>query len=167
MDAGQRRFFKYLGELVEQEFDVPVIVNIGVLLGCSMVCFRAGAPSARLFGVDNDYERRSPGMEVKEYLRATFIEGDSTASETQAQVQSPVHLLLLDGGHSYGTVKRDVQGWVVKIVPGGIVSFHDCHLGGVSKAVIEWRRSEGAAWTEIEGPCPGIRTFQRPSSNDD
>lgn len=160
MGPDQREFFKALGELVERDFDMPVIVNIGVLLGCSMCCFRAGSPSARIFGIDHNFTRRFPMRDALEFLQATFIEGDSGL--LCHKFEHPIHLLLVDGGHSYGTVEHDISGWVPKIVPGGIVSFHDCHMGSVLIAVNEWRQSWSRPWREIKGPCPGILTFRKP-----
>jgi len=34
-------------------------------------------------------------------------------------------MLYVDGGHSYDAVKRDIEAWVPKVQPGGIITFHD------------------------------------------
>lgn len=159
MDEGQRDFLKSLAECVEGKFEAPIIVNVGVLLGCSMVCFRAGSSGARLIGVDRNLKSRYPGKRAREFLRAEFIEEDS--HEVGEAFEGPVHLLFVDGGHAYGTVKRDIESWVPKIVEGGIVCFHDCHMGPVLKAVDEWRNSWKVPWLEIPGPCPGVKSFER------
>ena len=162
----EREEIKKLAELVDSKFDVPTMVNIGVMAGATMWCLRAGAPGAILYGVDIDYTKW--GIEDKDNLRAIFITGDST--EVHAQFNKPIHLLLIDGDHHYETVKQDIAGWVPKVITGGIVIFHDYaptklnlrhfpHIAGVKRAVDEWYNQDNN-WQELNAP-DSLKVFQR------
>ena len=116
------------------------IVNIGVRQGGSLHCLRAGAPEAILFGVDVDLDTIS----IVGDPRATLVEGDSNDQGIQSKIQPPIHLLFIDGDHSYEAVSGDIKGWTPKVVPGGIVALHDYHQQhhrtdfGIKMAIDEW-----------------------------
>ncbi|HKY22422.1 MAG TPA: class I SAM-dependent methyltransferase [Vicinamibacterales bacterium] len=40
----------------------------------------------------------------------------------------PIHLLFIDGAHSYEAVKRDYTDWSPFVVDGGYICFHDTYL---------------------------------------
>lgn len=107
----------HLYELAEQtaaQFGADcVIVNIGVALGCSCICLRAGAPQAQLTGVDIDPDAARGDW--------AFIRADSR----RFALPGPIHLLFIDGAHDYEAVKSDIQRWAPAVVPGGLVAFHD------------------------------------------
>lgn len=151
----------------------PTIVNIGVFKGCSMHCFREGAPSATLYGIDIEtYDTVRPDI-----LNALIINADSTKYHEQFDL--PIHLLFIDGSHIPEDVMADADGWGPKVVIGGILAFHDYErtpeeharrpvscgsrqLIGVREAVDEWwgRRDVYEMWREI--PAVGsIRAFER------
>lgn len=163
----ERNKIKELAELVDGKFEVASMVNVGVMVGATMWCLRAGAPGAILYGVDIDYT--SHEIEDKDNLRAIFITGDST--KVHAQFNKPIHLLLIDGDHHYETVKQDIAGWIPKVVKDGIIMFHDYaptklnlrqfpHLAGVKRAVDEWYGSHTDTWTIITR-ADSIIGFQR------
>ncbi len=60
-------------------------------------------------------------------------------SEDMAKTfNEPINLLFIDGDHSYKTVKTDVELWLPKIVPGGIIILHDYGWAeGVKRVVKE------------------------------
>ena len=135
-----------------------LMVNIGVALGGTCVCLRAGAPQARIIGIDVDPES-VPG----DWL---FIHGDSR--RVHEGIASPVHLLLVDGDHDYYGVRADILNWCPKLSPGGIVLFHDYgnaeiapHTAGVKRAVDELMNDE--EWVVI-GEADSIKAFQRRAS---
>ena len=41
-----------------------------------------------------------------------------------------VDMVFVDGGHDYESVRLDIEAWVPKVRPGGIVAFHDYGPGG-------------------------------------
>ena len=154
----QRYFLRDLAATIEDRFSHPVIVNIGVLLGCSMAWLRAGSSEATLIGIDIDLHRRSPKTALLKYLRTTLIEIDS--QKACRDFKGPLHLVFVDGGHSYLVAKGDMECWSSKLSIGGIIAIHDLHFGQVMKAFSEWYNPD--VWQEVEGsPCPGFRAFER------
>jgi len=99
-----------------------------------------------------------------------LILGNSHDSAIQEQCEGPVCILLIDGDHSHKSVRADIQGWIPKLVVGGVVMFHDYshpqgdipRLRGVRRAVEEWRASEGwsADWRE-SGHADSVIAFER------
>lgn len=154
----QREFLKHLAEMVQARFEYPIMVNIGVLMGCSLACLRAGSPDSVIVGVDIDLKRRHPAAEHHAYLKAVLIECDS--HQFARMFRSPVHLVLVDGGHSYKVALGDLRLWSEKVPPGGIVAVHDLHMGQVQKAFKKWHDPE--IWREIEGsPVEGFKAYER------
>lgn len=136
-----------------------VFLNIGVEFGASVVCLRAGNPTAKIFAVDiiGDEKLATP-------VEAEFIKADSgyMAWET------PLDLLFIDGDHSYEGVLRDCQ-LTDYVVLGGMVLFHDCYelsagkrphpvCPEVNNAVGVWH--DPAQWIEVKG-ADSIRAFWR------
>ncbi|MHA2264271.1 MAG: class I SAM-dependent methyltransferase [Candidatus Thorarchaeota archaeon] len=72
----------------------------------------------------------------------------------------PIHVLFIDGNHSYESVKADVLKWTPFVPVNGIIIFHDCTTHkSVSKAVNE---TIGADWEPIESEFEGsLCVFRR------
>jgi hypothetical protein len=171
MSVDEKEWLRYIGTRMSEKFDVPLIVNIGIYRGSSMHCLRAGAPDAVLFGVDIS-DRRVIALHV---LNAIIVIADSTTYHTV--FNHPIHFLFVDGSHEFGDVSRDIAGWCPKVVPGGMVAFHDytrgqrellqgkrsvLRWGGITQAVDQWwdLPKTKMAWEEI--PAAGsIRAFRR------
>jgi len=166
LTTSERVFLRDQAARVWRDCGAPtVIVNIGVMWGASIVCLRMGAPTARIYGVDIDfdtYPAKCSGF--------VPLEGDST--KLHEGFEGPVHLLFVDGDHHYDTVAKDIAGWVPKVPVGGIVIFHDYRptahnlkqfpeLRGVKRAVDEWAEAAlGDDWTKL--PCPdSLAAFRR------
>lgn len=137
----ERSWLRGAASAVSQCFEQPVIVNIGVYRCASMYCLRVGASQARIVGVD----LKKPVGKIHPELNAEFIIMDSRT----CPFEDPVHFVFVDGDHRYPSVKADIANWVPKIVPGGVIAFHDYaptaknlkrrpHLAGVKRAVDEW-----------------------------
>lgn len=130
-----------------------VIVHLGVERGASIMCSRAGNPMARIVGIDND--PRCMGQDVD----AELILADSRT----VAFDEPVDFLFVDADHNQGSVLADIQNWQGRIVPGGVMAFHDygnAHLrwcAGVKAAVDGW---DWSGWTEIAAPG-SIRAFRK------
>jgi hypothetical protein len=128
-----------------------------------MYCLRAGAPAARLVGVDIEQQPCA----IHPELLAEFLWGDSRVVHTA--FKAPIHLLFIDGDHDYPVIKADIANWTPKVVSGGVVSFHDYaptqknlikhKLQGVRQAIDEWAKTSG--WNEVPG-ASSIVAFQRP-----
>ena len=149
--TAERQWLKEAAIVVARLFTHPTLVNIGVFQCASMYCLRAGAPEARLIGIDI-VRPKPPHKE----LQAEFIIADS--QECHTGFKGPIHLLFIDGDHRYATVKADIANWTPKIVPGGVVAFHDYapsqkhlikwKLEGVRRAVDEWAAKSG--WERLQ-----------------
>lgn len=149
----EREFLIRAARGVTKRFEPPVVmVNIGVEHGCSLHCLREGAPRAVIYGVDLSNTRLmgEPG--------ARLVTGDST--RVHERFDRSIHLLFVDGGHDYETVRGDLA-WLAKVVKGGLAVFHDfydTHDGkcpwilGVGKAVREWAGTAcwNGFWREVE-----------------
>jgi hypothetical protein len=135
----------------------PCLVHRGVTLGGSLHCSQAGAPTARIVGVDLDITRfrdRPGGSDIE------LVQGDSRL--LGRQFDAPVHFLFVDTDHSESTVIAELLGWLPLVPVGGVVAFHDygnAHLSwcaGVKRAVDKW---DWTGWAEL--PARGsIRAFK-------
>jgi len=144
------------------DFGDPVIVNIGIFRGATMYCLRAGAAKARLIGIDTVYPQ---GHDLDPEMHAEVIVGDS--GKLWSSFDGPVHLLFVDGDHTYEGVMADIAGWAPKIVPGGVIAFHDFETepavaakhAGIKRAVLEWEQE--ANW-HLLLPVGSLRAYRRP-----
>lgn len=160
----ERQWLKDAAAEIVRRYKSPTIVNIGVFEYASMYCLRAGAPEARLFGVDIEIQP----VEIHPELQAEFIWGDSLICH--ANFKGPIHLLFIDGDHDYPVVKADIANWTPKIVPGGVVAFHDYaptkknliehELEGVRRAIDEWAAK--AKWLRVNA-TGSLVSFRRPA----
>ena len=49
--------------------------------------------------------------------------------------------VFIDGGHSMKQVLADLDSWVPKVRPGGLVAGHDANLFSVNFAVTSWAKA--------------------------
>jgi predicted O-methyltransferase YrrM len=61
----------------------------------------------------------------------------SSVEAAKYMADDSVHFLMLDGDHSYEAVKADIEAWLPKMKPGGIISGDDYTWPGVERAVGE------------------------------
>jgi len=164
LSSGERKYLKTTAGAIQDRFDSPTIVNIGVFRCASMYCLRAGSPKARLIGVDI----KPCAVPIDPSLRAAFIIADS--AKCHVQIKAPVHLLFIDGDHHYRAVEADLKGWASLIPKGGIVIMHDYaplpehlallpELAGVRRAINAW--AEWAEWERLPAP-DSLAAFRRP-----
>ena len=160
----EREWLRSTAAEVEAEFGADtVIVNIGIFRGATMYCMRAGAPNARMVGIDTVYPQ---GHVLDKHLHAKVIKGDS--GRLCESFEGPVHLLFIDGDHSYAGVKADIEGWTPKVAPGGIVCFHDfatepkvaAKHAGIKRAVLEWEQTHNLKWYLL-APVGSLRAYRR------
>ena len=160
----ERAWLRAAASRLEERFGKPVLVNIGIMQGASMHCLRAGSASAKLFGVDVNVGL----VQRTRLLNATLLKGDSKV--LWKTFQHPIHCLFVDGDHRYAAVKRDIAGWVPKIIVGGVVIFHDYNpaekdrghafIEGVKRAVDEFFAKRTKQWQDI--PTVGsLKVFKR------
>jgi len=161
LTTSERAWLKYAAEQVSVG---GLIVNIGVLLCASMYCLRAGAPQARLIGVDII----PSWLPIHPDLKAEFLIADSRICHVE--VKDPIDLLFIDGDHHYVGIRDDINNWTPKIPSAGLVIFHDYaplpsdlvknpQLEGVRRAVNEWH--EATSWRRLKAP-DSLAAFQKP-----
>jgi len=145
----EREWLRATAAEIEAEFESPVIVNIGIFRGASLYCLRKGAPKAKLYGIDIIYPQ---GAILDKKARVVVIVGDSALCA--ADVEDPVHMVFVDGDHSYQGVKADRDAWAPKIAVGGIIAFHDFKTerrvaakhAGIKRACLEWEEEQDMRW---------------------
>jgi cephalosporin hydroxylase len=163
--ASERVKIRSLAQIISHYNPHPVVVNIGIMWGCTLWCLREGAPEANLFGIDIAPDKWP--IQDRTALNATIIQADSRT----CPFHLPIDLLLIDGDRHYATVKADIENWTPRLGVGGVVIFHDYsptannlrqfpELEGVKRAVDEW----AAAHPEFErqANAPGsLQVFMR------
>jgi len=121
------------------------VINIGALAGCSSVAMLRGARDIADFHLWSiDVKTRSQEMRYAEQCgladptRFTQICGDSKI--VGRTWQSKVHLVFIDGDHSYEGCKGDIEAWEPHIVESGYLVVHDyeSYFVFVTQAVDEW-----------------------------
>lgn len=153
-----REWLKEAAAEVAARFPASTMVNVGIYYGASMHCIRAGAPDARLVGVDiKDW-----GIQNRDELRASYLWEDSTICHVD--FDEPIHLLFLDCTMKYEAVLAEILGWCPKVVTDGLIIFNLYHLPpprwGTRLAADEWLMATASEWEDIEAPRP-IRTIRR------
>ena len=156
-----------------------LLVELGVDRGESYFAFCQSAvenkTNTRCFGIDTWQGDQHAGgydettfAQVSVHNRANY-EAFSTlvrASFDDARETfepETIDLLHLDGLHTEVAVRHDVEGWLPKIRPGGILLLHDVGVRakdfGVWKVWAELQES-GRSWTFHDGP--GLGVWQKP-----
>ena len=112
-----------------------IAVEIGVLYGESAACWAwVLPPGGHLYALDVDCERprgflRFCGVED----RVSLMEGPSGSTATQ--LPEGIGFAYIDGEHGYPFVSQDVGNLWPKMMPGGIMAFHDANGPGVREFV--------------------------------
>jgi hypothetical protein len=156
-----------------------VLVELGVDRGESYFAFCQSAveneTATRCFGVDTWRGDRHAGgydettfAEVSEHNRAnygsfsTLIRSDFDSALARFAEES-IDVLHLDGLHTEDAVRHDVEAWLPKLRPGGILLLHDVDVR--SKGFGVWKvwtklQQQGRSWTFHDGP--GLGLWQKP-----
>lgn len=144
-------------------YNPGLIVNIGIALGGSLYCLRAGAPDSDLLGIDI----KKPMTKLDNDLRCQVIIHDSSTFRLRGSQK--VSLLFVDGDHHYKGVKADISNWVPFMdEKDSCIIFHDYAplpsdlrknpwIFGVRKAVTEWSKKD---WKRLATP-DSLAAFRR------
>ena len=156
-----------------------VLVELGVDRGESYFAFCQSAlenkTGSRCFGIDTWRGDKHAGgydettfAQVSEHNRTNYqsfstllrAEFDDALSRFE---NASIDVLHLDGLHTETAVRHDLQSWIPKIRPGGVLLLHDVDVRaknfGVWK-VWEELRSQSRSWTFHDGP--GLGVWQKP-----
>jgi len=161
----ERRFLVAQAEMAVEAFGPRcTVVNVGVHRGASCYCLRAGAPEARLVGVDLANWVWGSAEDLA-WLNMELFVGDSRIM--CYAWRRPIHAIFVDGDHAEAVVRADIRNWVLpRVVPGGFASFHDACYGRqsehhwISLQVGAALAELGEGWIEREG-AGSIRWFER------
>jgi hypothetical protein len=156
-----------------------VLVELGVDRGESYFAFCQSAAEnktgTRCFGVDSWQGDQHAGgydettfAQVSEHNRAnyeafsTLIRSNFDAALATFESES-IDVLHLDGLHTEAAVRHDVETWLPKVRPGGIILLHDVDVRtrdfGVWKIWGELQ-ARNRSWTFHDGP--GLGVWQKP-----
>lgn len=139
------------------------VLEIGVDRGGTLARWASVATSdAVLVGVDREPPRHVPHLATQ---RVHLIRGDSHDPSTEAAVRSAlsgrsVDLLFIDGDHSAGGVRDDLERYAPLVRPGGSVMLHDilphppslqCHVDEVWRTVRDRPGAEEIVWDRRQG----------------
>jgi predicted O-methyltransferase YrrM len=80
--------------------------------------------------------------------RFNFIREDSQKAAEQLEDEA-YDFVFIDGGHSMKQVLADLDSWVPKVRPGGLVAGHDANLFSVNFAVTSWAKAHGIASKQV------------------
>lgn len=118
------------------------IVEIGSWKGRSTVWLASGAQRAggMVHAIDPHIgSREDPAAETLAAFRATLEraglarrvdEHVMTSADAARLIEGPVELLFVDGDHSPAGAARDADLWLPRVIPGGVVMFHDVATSG-------------------------------------
>ena len=115
--------------------DKIIGVELGVHLGLNAFEHLVKYPKLHLHCVDNyTWPGAQVNMEWAVYVltpfkdRITFHYKDSV--EAAAEVaDGSVDFVYIDADHTYNSVKRDIDAWLPKVKPGGVIGGHDFYTG--------------------------------------
>ena len=159
-----------------------LLVELGVDRGESYFAFCQSAAEnqtgTRCFGIDTWRGDQHAGgydettfAQVSEHNRANY-ESFSTLmrsgfDDALSQFESDsIDVLHLDGLHTEAAVRHDVDSWLPKLRPGGILLLHDVDVR--SKEFGVWKvwaelQARGRSWTFHDGP--GLAVWQKPPAS--
>ena len=156
-----------------------LLVELGVDRGESYFAFCQSAleneTGTRCFGIDTWRGDQHAGgydettfAQVSAHNRENYAAFStlirSTFDEALAEFEpGSIDVFHLDGLHTEAAVRHDVDSWLTKLRPGGIVLLHD--VGVREKGFGVWKaweelKTEGRSWTFRDGP--GLGLWQKP-----
>lgn len=137
----------------------PVIIELGVRNGKSTASFLAGiaAPGGHLWSVDvND-----PVVpeEWHSLVYWHFLKADDRSEEARAWLPESCDILFIDTDHTLKGTLRELELYVPRVRPGGIVLMHDTELESdtepsrfyVAEALRIFWAATGLAWENRPG----------------
>lgn len=165
LTMAERTWLKDSATWIVGIFEEPLIVNIGIFRGASAHCLRAGAPRAKLVGIDL---RPETAVAHLQKLDMEYLRGDS--HDYCSDFIRPIRFLFIDSATRYPSVKQVVTDWVPKVVEGGLFAIACYSLPpprwGVKQAVDEWLNDQPLGkWQEIDAP-DSLKAFRRTKTND-
>lgn len=140
----------------------PVVLELGVRSGNSTAAFLAAVSlvEGHVWSVDIGLPQ-APGWWWQTGLWSPIVGNDLDPS-TLARLPEPVDVLFIDTSHAYDHTLRELETYVPRVKPGGVVLLHDTELEApelvgpqppfpVAKAIEEYCAENGLGWENITG----------------
>lgn len=144
-----------------------VIVEIGVANGKTAATFLCAIDGKKIAytGVDN-WSLTGNYEQVKNQLDSLNIPHTLVVADSRTLAwDTPIDLLLIDGGHEESCVKPDCEHWVHWVKPGGLVMFHDYDepftMDSPHWAVRAYADQETQGWEDVDF-IKGLKIKRRP-----
>jgi predicted O-methyltransferase YrrM len=102
----------------------PVIINIGANEGRSTIAMLETRPDAFIFSIDLKPWREEKMNLIKLGLdprRVVRVLGNSSKMDWPYLVD----MIYVDGDHRFNGIEADCKNWLDKVIPGGLIVFHD------------------------------------------
>ena len=151
----------WLYDLAEQAPD-GIAVEIGIFCGGSLVCWAAARQGrGPIIGVD--LKLRGGLLQTVEQTGydIQLVTGDSW--EAHKEIPGDLAFCFIDADHSIEGVTKDILPWTSRVMPGGIVVFHDYDVWKPTVAVQEyvdyWQSL--VQWEDL-GAVRSAKAFRRP-----
>ena len=158
----------FIYDLAQQAPD-GIGVEVGAYRGGSIVCWgQARKGRGQIIAVDNrktqGYKKALIDKLAGYGLDIELLEVDSW--DAPALIDKQVAFCFIDAGHKYEKISRDVAVWPDKIMPGGIICFHDYGVWkptvAVKRVVDKWQVHD--PWTYL-GIVGALIAFRKPDGN--
>lgn len=136
-------------------------IGTGPTACSSVFAALSAADGVNVHTVDDASMWVARGISIEEYERKVRVRFDEydlgeriefhVEDSIAMEWDEPIHVLFIDGDHSYPAVTADIEKWTPFVPVGCVTLFHDCtNHAGVKQAVNKWVRSDDA-WEELEG----------------
>ena len=147
------------------------VLELGSRTGNSTLAFLSGAVAARGHVTSVDIAPLNDQMRMWAAIPEwTFIHGDDMDPQVQDRLPAEVDILFIDTSHEYLHTVKELEAYVPRVVPGGMVLLHDTLFlfarpgekwdgtpPPVGQAVEDYCTATGRKWTHIpEGYGLGI-----------
>jgi predicted O-methyltransferase YrrM len=113
-----------LAECVKRLPKNPVIIQIGANEGLSTIAMLETRSDAFIFSIDLKPYRQEKENLIKLGLdprRVVRVLGNSQKMDWPYLVD----MIYVDGDHRYNGVEADIKNWFGRVIPGGLIVFHD------------------------------------------
>lgn len=153
------RWIYHLAEIAPDGRAVECGVRGGGSLSCWYIAREGRGP---IYGVDTKI-RPSLTYTIERYeMKVRIIHTQSHLAA--AKIQGKVAFCFIDADHAEEGIRADIAVWPDKVMPGGILAFHDYGVWkpsvAVKKVVDEW---QAAAKWELLGQVGSLIAFRKPA----
>lgn len=152
-------------------------VEIGVYSG-AIISMAAALSGAKCYAIDpftNDTEWKLHGRHLRDVYNENiaangvgeFVTTMAVMSDTAARVWDlPIHVLLIDGDHSFAAARADLGNFAPWVVSGGILLMHDCYYvnDDPSRKSEPWLALDHWMGSEPEGKWRLLHQYEQPNA---